>query len=104
MKNLLAAHQFPKKAQESRIGILASLQVSQFRKDGDVWSEGIKKEKMTSGKRKVPPHQRVVESDLLKYVQEVKGVEHTTVPAPKAGARTAIQRTAAAGLGSTQTS
>jgi len=56
----------------ARIESLASLQVAQVCKDGDIWFLDIKKDKTASGKRKVPLHKRIVESGFLKYVQQVK--------------------------------
>lgn len=61
----------------ARIESLASLQVSQICRDGDVWFLDIRKDKTSSGKRKVPLHHQVVESDFLTYVQRVRDAGET---------------------------
>lgn len=61
----------------ARIESLASLTVDQVVKDGDIWFFDIRKDKNANSIRKIPLHERIVESSFMKYVEGVRAAGHT---------------------------
>lgn len=71
----------------ARLESLASLTVSQVRKDGQVWFFDIVKDKNANSKRKVPLHERIVKSQFLPYVESMRKAGHVQLfPHLKPGA------------------
>lgn len=61
----------------ARIESLASLTVRQIVKDGDIWFFDITRDKNANSIRKIPLHERILESAFLKYVDAVRDAGHT---------------------------
>jgi integrase len=60
----------------ARIETLANLKVSQIQNEDGVWLLDIDKDKNLNSIRKIPLHERVLESGFLKYVETVKAAGH----------------------------